>query len=64
MSLTPNSSLLENKSIMKESAITAADDTGINERIARRVRDLRTVRGYTLDALAARSGVSLSLIHI
>jgi len=64
MSLTPNSSLLENKSIMKESAITAADDTGINERIARRVRDLRTVRGYTLDALAARSGVSRSMISL
>ncbi|MCM3212912.1 helix-turn-helix domain-containing protein, partial [Bacillus licheniformis] len=62
--MTSNSSLLDNKSIMKESAITAADDTGINERIARRVRGLRAVRGYTLDTLAARSGVSRSMISL
>ncbi|MGS0893428.1 helix-turn-helix domain-containing protein [Burkholderia stagnalis] len=49
---------------MKESSTTAADDTGINERIARRVRDLRTLRGYTLDVLAARSGVSRSMISL
>ncbi len=64
MPLTSNSSLLENQSIMKESTVTAADDSGINERIARRVRELRTVRGYTLDALAARSGVSRSMISL
>ncbi|TEV31031.1 DNA-binding protein, partial [Burkholderia cepacia] len=28
--------MLENKSTMKESVTAAADDTGINERIARR----------------------------
>jgi len=55
---------MENKSTMKESISAAADDTGINERIARRVRDLRTLRGYTLDALAARSGVSRSMISL
>ncbi|WP_321850048.1 helix-turn-helix domain-containing protein [Burkholderia diffusa] len=49
---------------MQESTATPADDAGINERIARRVRDLRTLRGYTLDALAARSGVSRSMISL
>ncbi|AOR67203.1 DNA-binding protein [Burkholderia stabilis] len=49
---------------MKESVTPLTDDTGINERIARRVRDLRTLRGYTLDALAARSGVSRSMISL
>ncbi|WP_423759535.1 helix-turn-helix domain-containing protein [Burkholderia sp. NLJ2] len=49
---------------MQESVTTTADETGINERIARRVRDLRTARGYTLDALAARSGVSRSMISL
>ncbi|AOK19184.1 DNA-binding protein [Burkholderia cepacia] len=39
-------------------------DTGINERIARRVRALRATRGHTLDALAARSGVSRSMISL
>ncbi|KWN10311.1 DNA-binding protein [Burkholderia territorii] len=49
---------------MQESGRAPADDTGINERIARRVRDLRMLRGYTLDALAARSGVSRSMISL
>ncbi|CAG9264026.1 helix-turn-helix domain-containing protein [Paraburkholderia unamae] len=39
-------------------------DTGINERIARCVRDLRATRGLTLDALATRSGVSRSMISM
>ncbi|QCX49931.1 helix-turn-helix domain-containing protein [Ralstonia pseudosolanacearum] len=39
-------------------------DIGVNERIARRVRDLRAARGYTLDALAARCGVSRSMISL
>ncbi|WP_347316806.1 helix-turn-helix domain-containing protein, partial [Ralstonia pseudosolanacearum] len=43
---------------------TADTDTGVNERIARRVRDLRAARGYTLDALAARCGVSRSMISL
>ncbi|MHA6881712.1 helix-turn-helix domain-containing protein [Ralstonia pseudosolanacearum] len=46
---------------------TTADtdtDIGVNERIARRVRDLRAARGYTLDALAARCGVSRSMISL
>ena len=39
-------------------------DAGINERIARCVRDLRATRGLTLDALATRSGVSRSMISL
>ncbi|MEX3948817.1 helix-turn-helix domain-containing protein [Paraburkholderia sp. EG287B] len=39
-------------------------DAGINERIARCVRDLRATRGLTLDALATRSGVSRSMISM
>jgi transcriptional regulator with XRE-family HTH domain len=36
----------------------------INNRIAARVRTLRSERGYTLDALAERSGVSRSMISL
>jgi transcriptional regulator with XRE-family HTH domain len=36
----------------------------LNSRIADRVRDLRTVRGLSLDALATRSGVSRSMISV
>lgn len=36
----------------------------INARIARRVRDLRSERGYSLDTLAERSGVSRSSISL
>jgi transcriptional regulator with XRE-family HTH domain len=36
----------------------------INDRIARRVRELRSLRGYSLDALAASSGVSRSNISL
>ena len=39
-------------------------DTGINQRIADRVRELRAARGYTLDALATRCGVSRSMISM
>ncbi|MEJ8812910.1 helix-turn-helix domain-containing protein [Variovorax ureilyticus] len=39
-------------------------DAGVNDRIARRVRELRTARGYSLDVLAARSGVSRSMISL
>jgi len=37
---------------------------GVNERIAARVRELRAARGLALDALAARSGVSRSMISL
>jgi transcriptional regulator with XRE-family HTH domain len=36
----------------------------INARIARRVRDLRAAQGFSLDALAERSGVSRSNISL
>jgi transcriptional regulator with XRE-family HTH domain len=36
----------------------------LNHRIAERVRDLRTLRGLTLEALAERSGVSRSMISL
>ncbi len=40
----------------------AASD--LNDRIAERVRELRAARGLTLDALAAKSGVSRSMISL
>src|SRR5712691_6081402 len=36
----------------------------LNRRIAERVRDLRALRGLTLEALAERSGVSRSMISL
>jgi len=39
------------------------DDT-INQRIAQRVRELRTARGLSLEALAADCGVSRSMISV
>lgn len=36
----------------------------LNQRIARRVRELRATRGLSLDALAGRSGVSRSMISL
>ena len=36
----------------------------INERIARRVRDLRASQGWSLEALAASSGISRSMISL
>lgn len=41
---------------------TAASD--VNDRIARRVRDLRAGRGLSLDALARQCGVSRSMISL
>ena len=40
---------------------TASD---LNERIAERVRELRAMRGLSLDALASKSGVSRSMISL
>jgi len=39
-------------------------DSDINQRIARRVRELRDEQGFSLDALAERSGVSRSNISL
>jgi transcriptional regulator with XRE-family HTH domain len=47
---------------MKESA--AAPTPDINSRIARRVRDLRTQLGMTLDQLAAKCEVSRSMLSL
>ncbi|MGU7775103.1 helix-turn-helix domain-containing protein [Burkholderia sp. MR1-5-21] len=50
---------------MEQTVSTDNDaDTDVNERIARRVRELRAMRGHTLDALAARCGVSRSMISL
>jgi transcriptional regulator with XRE-family HTH domain len=38
--------------------------TALHERIAARVRELRAARGYSLDELATRSGVSRSMISL
>ena len=48
---------------MKETAIPDVP-ADVNERIARRVRSLRTERGMTLDALAAVCGVSRSMLSL
>lgn len=41
-----------------------ASDISLDQRIARRVRELRAEQGLTLDQLAARSGVSRSMISV
>jgi transcriptional regulator with XRE-family HTH domain len=41
-----------------------AVETGLNWRIAQRVRELRTARGLSLDAMARASGVSRSMISL
>jgi transcriptional regulator with XRE-family HTH domain len=38
--------------------------SGLNQRIAERVRELRAARGLSLDALAGKSGVSRSMISL
>ena len=48
---------------IKESAETEAP-SGLNDRIAQRVRDLRAARGLSLDALATHCGVSRSMISL
>jgi transcriptional regulator with XRE-family HTH domain len=53
--------MLDNGSNMKERA-AAVDD--LNQRIARRVADLRARQGLSLDALAMRSGVSRSTLSL
>ena len=56
------STLLDSTSSMKERA--AAPAPGINSRIARRVRQLRTQLGMTLDQLAAKCDVSRSMLSL
>ena len=38
--------------------------SGLNQRIAERVRELRAAQGLSLDALASKSGVSRSMISL
>lgn len=61
--LDGRSSLLDSISIMRD-GLTSPGTSDINARIARRVRALRTDLGMTLDALAARSAVSRSMISL
>ncbi|MBC7956989.1 MAG: helix-turn-helix transcriptional regulator [Cytophagales bacterium] len=44
--------------------MTDEEETNLDQRIARRVRDLRAAQGLTLEQLAARSGVSRSMISV
>src|SRR2546430_7794973 len=50
--------MMDSKSIMEE---TASD---LNQRIAERVRELRAAHGFSLDALAGKSGVSRWMISL
>lgn len=50
--------MMDNASIMQEAA------SDLDERIAERVRELRAAHGLSLDALAARSGVSRSMLSL
>jgi len=44
--------------------MTEQAEDNLDQRIARRVRELRAAQGLTLDQLAARSGVSRSMISV
>src|SRR5262245_55569209 len=52
------SDIMEDSSIMKEAT------SDVDQVIAQRVRELRTAQGLSLDALAAKSGVSRSMISV
>jgi len=49
---------------MVDSPSIMAEGTHLNGRIAERVRDLRVAQGLSLEALAAKSGVSRSMISL
>src|SRR5512145_891301 len=49
---------------MMEPASTIMESTDLNRRIAARVRELRAACGLSLEALAAKSGVSRSMISL
>lgn len=57
-SLDTISNLLDTLSLVREL------DEGINKRIANRIAELRSARGLSLDAAAAKSGVSRSMISL
>jgi transcriptional regulator with XRE-family HTH domain len=54
--------MLDDASIIMDSPSSTASD--LNARIAERVRELRTARGLSLEALASRTGVSRSMISL
>jgi len=56
--LTEMSIITDNLSVMMDTPI------GLNEHIARRVRELRGAQGLSLEALAAHCGVSRSMISL
>jgi transcriptional regulator with XRE-family HTH domain len=56
--LTSLSNMVDIYSTMRDAA------SGLNERIAERVRELRAARGLSLEALASKSGVSRSMISL
>lgn len=49
---------------MDIASIMADGAADLNQRIAERVRELRAERGFSLDALASKSGVSRSMISL
>lgn len=58
--------MVDISSNMKEENESAETEihSGLNDRIAQRVRDLRAARGFSLDALATHCGVSRSMISL
>lgn len=56
--------MLDSPSTMTDTRAEEEASTGLDERIARRVRALRDERGLTLDALSAKCGVSRSMLSL
>jgi transcriptional regulator with XRE-family HTH domain len=56
--------MVDNISIMKDETSITSANPDINTRVAQRVRALRAARGLTLEALAAQSGVSRSMLSL
>jgi len=56
--------MMDDDSIMVEAAVAPTVVTVLHERIAERVRELRAARRLSLEELAARSGVSRSMISL
>ncbi len=56
--------MMDSSSIMTDSKSIERSGTGLDERIARRVRALRDERGWTLDALSAKCDVSRSMLSL
>lgn len=50
--------------MLDKEELDPTDEKDVHGRIAQRLRELRSQRGYTLDVLAAKSGVSRSMISL